>query len=352
MKEEPMSQKQEPTGQEPTEQEWRDLYAAAATFQEMAPWNWMWDSDVAGVQDPESGEIGYCSIMAVYLGDEGVAGLWQMRLDPPDDPLETLALQKCLMASFEDRGMLQKRDLDQIKGLGLKFRGRNAWPMFRSYRPGYQPWFLTGPEARFLTTALHQAMNIAQRFQQQPDLLPEPNPQGPYLVRSQAKRKGLVEWRERRRKPGPLIMPGPPLGPLAADVDQKCLQRLKSALLVTDGFVEMDFFLLPGAVKGDSDERPYFPFLLLTADSGSGLILGTKISKPGEVAEDVTEQFLSIVEGLQMLPAKIAVAQPEAQIILDPIASHLGIKVVLVRRLKAVEAARRELAEFMNGRMF
>lgn len=351
-----MSQKQDTT-----EQEWRELYAAAAAFQEMAPWNWMWDSDVAGVQDPESGEIGYCGIMgrlgehfalAVYLGDEGLAGLWQMRLDPPDDPLETLALQKCLMASFEDRRMLQKRDLDQIKELGLKFRGRNAWPMFRSYRPGYQPWFLTGPEARFLTTALHQAMNVAERFQNQPDLLPEPNPEGPYLVRSPVKRKGLVEWRERRRKPGPLIMPGPPLGPLAADVDPQRLQRLKSPSLVTDGALEMDFFLSPGAVKGDSDERPYFPFLLLAADPGSGLILGTEISKPGEVAEDMAEQFLSIVEGLQMLPAKIAVAQPEAEVILRPIASHLGVEVVLVRRLKAVEAARRELAEFMNGRMF
>lgn len=347
--------------QKPTEQEWRNLYAATAEFKEMAPWNWMWDSDVAGVKDPESGEIGYCAIMgrlgehfalAVYLGDAGLAGLWQMRLKPSDNPLVTLALQTCLMASFEDRAVLQKRDLDQIKRMGLNFRGRSAWPMFRSYRPGFQPWFLTGPEVRFLTTALQQSMNVAKRFQTNPDLLPEPNPVGPYLVRSQVKRKGSVVWQERRRRPGPLFTPGPPVGVLTADVDPKRLQQLKFILPVTEGALEMDFFLSPGAVKGEEDDCPYFPFVVLAADPGSGMILGMEMSKPGEVAEDMTELFLNLAEGAQMLPAKIAVVQPEAQVILQPVAERLGVEVVLVRRLKAIEAARRELAEFMNGRMF
>ncbi len=350
-----------PRKQDPTEQEWRDLYAAAAAFKDMAPWDWMWDSDVAGVKDPESGEIGYCAVMgrlgehfalAVYLGDDGLAGLWQMRLNPSENPLATLALQRCLMASFEDRAILQKRDLDQIKDLGLKFRGRSAWPMFRSYRPGYQPWFLTGPEVRFLTTALQQTMTIAERFQQKPDMLPEPNPMGPYLVRSQVKRKDGVEWQERRRKPGPLFVPGPPVGSLGVEAEPEFLQQLKAELPVTDGALEMDFFLSPSAVKGEEDDRPFFPFMLLAADPGSGLIMGSDISKPGDVAVDMVEQFFSIVEGLQMIPAKIAVAQPEAKIILEQIAPQLGVEVVLVRRLKAIEAVRRELSEFMSGGMF
>src|SRR5579872_5233461 len=130
--------------EQPSPEEWRRLYEAAVVFRDAAPWEWMWDAEVFGVQSPESGEIGYCCVMgrlgehfalAVYEGSAGLEGLWQMRLDPPSgDPAEMLALQKCLMASFEDRSLLQKPDLEIIKQLGLKFRGRSVWPLFRSYR--------------------------------------------------------------------------------------------------------------------------------------------------------------------------------------------------------------------------
>ena len=44
-----------------------------------------------------------------------------------------------LQASFEDRNELRDKDRQVIKELGLKFRGRQAWPMFRSYRTGLCP---------------------------------------------------------------------------------------------------------------------------------------------------------------------------------------------------------------------
>lgn len=137
----------------PSLQDWEKLYEAAMEFKEIESWNWMWDSDIFGVQNPENDEIGYCCIMgrmgehfalAVYLGTEGLDGYLRIQSGEilPGD-VDILHLQKCLMASFEDRDFLQKPDLQVIKELGLKFRGRNSWPLFRSYRPGYHPWYLT-----------------------------------------------------------------------------------------------------------------------------------------------------------------------------------------------------------------
>jgi len=66
----------------PTLNEWRKLYQAAIRIKEIAPWEWMTETDIFGVQDPETDEISFVSIMgmlgehlslAVYRGGEGTA---------------------------------------------------------------------------------------------------------------------------------------------------------------------------------------------------------------------------------------------------------------------------------------
>jgi hypothetical protein len=153
----------------PSPDEWQKLYQAAIHLKEIAPWEWMTETDIFGVQDPETEEIGFVSIMgmlgehlalALYLGAEGLYGFWGFQQVADSAPAEALLEIPHLQASFEDRGELTKKDRDLIKELGLKFRGRQAWPMFRCYRPGYLPWYLEAPEARSLTYALEQAVEV------------------------------------------------------------------------------------------------------------------------------------------------------------------------------------------------
>jgi len=112
--------------------------------------------------------------------------------------LETPMLQ----ASFENRNELHKKDREIIKSLGLKFRGRYAWPMFRSYRPGYFPWFLTSEEARFLTWRLEQGLEMALRFRDDPSIL-EPPDKGSYLVRVPRKEGDAIIWEDQWVRPSP-----------------------------------------------------------------------------------------------------------------------------------------------------
>jgi len=65
----------------PTAEEWKKLYAAAAKVKEMAPWEWMMEDEVFGVQNPETDEIGFVSVMgaggkhfaiSVYPGAEAL----------------------------------------------------------------------------------------------------------------------------------------------------------------------------------------------------------------------------------------------------------------------------------------
>ena len=345
---------------EPTEGEWRRLYAAAVQFRDLAPWDWMWDSALFGVQDPESDTIGYCCVMgnagehfalALYLGTGGLIGLWKLRElwgGPFTDPMEVLATQHCLMASFEDRQLLNKRDLDTIKALGLKFRGRNAWPQFRSYQPGYDPWYLTAPEARFLATALEQAVEVAGRLSENPRLLPvpEPSPKDKYLVRVLEQTASGPQWRDTQQTPAPVPTDLP--APHLEQSDQDRARHLGETLPRTDGVLELDFFPMPQAVQDARNERPYFPTIILLADERSQMILGTEMTRSNDVTSAAVRKLLEVSEQLGGLPARVTVQRPEVEAMLAPVTKLLRVPLKRVRRLKAIATARGELCEFLG----
>jgi len=334
----------------PSLREWRALYRAAVEFKEIECWRWMYDSDLFGVQDPVSGEIGYCCIMgnlgelfalAVYLGSEGLEGYLKIQAGEilPGDTMEALTVQKCLMASFEDRGDLKKRDLQVIKELGLKFRGRNAWPLFRSYRPGYHPWYLTAREAVYLTLALEQAKEVALRFREDPELL-TPAKENHCLVRVPERAGRGWRWRDEWLEPAPPEREEPVVEP----PDEALLDEIRKRALVHRGTWEMDLFYFPGAVK--EGERPYYPQMLLWVNHHSGFILGFDMAKPGEYGLGFAQRFAELVEDLRFLPQEVWVRREETFALLEPLAEGLGIELKWVERLPALEEAQDSLFEF------
>jgi len=147
----------------PSLEQWKRLYELMGKIRELAPWEYMYEHNIFGVQFPEKGNLGFVSVMgnlgehfavAVYMGKKGFEGFLNMqrmgyRL-APDIVLQVPQLQ----ASFEDREMITPEDRKIIKQLGLKFRGEKAWPQFRSYRPGCFPWYLEKEEAQLLIHGL------------------------------------------------------------------------------------------------------------------------------------------------------------------------------------------------------
>jgi hypothetical protein len=155
----------------------KQLYDLAIQVKKLAPWRWMEETDVFGLANPDTGELGFASVMgnvgeyeavAVYLGAAGLYDFIDFQADESATP-DRLIEMPHLQAAFSDREYLEKEDRDLIKQLGLKFRGPNAWPMFRSYRPGYLPWFVTRAEARFLIHALFQVIDVAKRVRDDPN---------------------------------------------------------------------------------------------------------------------------------------------------------------------------------------
>lgn len=327
----------------PTHREWSRLFEAAIKVKMLAPWEWMGEADLFGVQDPETGVVYYVSIMgnlgehlavAAYPGIQGLAGFWSMHEGTLLQTPESFLLVPQLHASFEDREILSARDRQLIKDTGFKFRGRQSWPQFRSWRPAHVPWYLEGWEARVLAHVLEQALDVAPRFAANSGLL-SPG-RNTYLVRTARDASGVWLWQDSRQ-----IVTTPPPDEINIEIETGLLDYLRG-LPLSKAAIEIGVSMLPAAVQ-DGDERPYYPYSVLLVDAKSGFILATELLTPqpsmvamwGRLAEAVASKLAVY----QKLPGKLKVGTELLAGLLQPLSEELGLKVELAQRLPALEDA-------------
>ena len=334
----------------PSNAEWSQLYRAAIVVKELSPWQWMVETDIFGVQDPETGEIGFASVMgvqgehlavAVYLGAQSLYRFWDFCEEGDLAPAEDLLLIPQLQTSFEDRDMLTQDDRNTIRELGLRFRGRQEWPMFRSFRPGYYPWRLEAHEARFLAHVLEQTVNVATRLGDNPALL-ELMEDDSYLVRVPRGGGSELAWddqtvRVRREEPASI--------PIGMDMD--ALEAVKG-LPLNPATLEMDFFMAPILI-GERGARASVAYMLLVVHSGSGFVLGNDVLLPDPTLEAMYGTVPSIVVEVLakagFVPERVAVRSELLRQLLEVLAEDLGFQVEQTLDLPWLDPAKEFLME-------
>ncbi len=338
---------------------WTRLFAAADRITEIAPWEWMFEDEMFGVQDPVSGEINYVSVMghlgehysiAVYLGDEAANDILSLMGDPyaadPERILETRQLQ----LSYEDRNQLEQNDRDLIKSMGLKYRGRNAWPMFRSYRAGYIPWRLDEEEAELLATVLEQAIQVIERYADDDDLLFADEEEGEtegehYLVRVPAVTATGLTWQDEFK----LLKPTP-AQVLDIGISKEALRRAEK-LPRKKGTLEVDFFMVPTPI-GTRGERAQLPYMLLVVDAKSGMVFGADMV---EVTGTVLDTMVQLPEMLTItllrlgyVPSEIHTKSTRLAQILSGWANLIKTPVQNRPRLPSLEMAKEGMLSFLD----
>jgi len=327
---------------------WRPVYDLAQKIRALEPWRYMDETDIFAVLDPVSIKTGYISIMgnlgehfavSIYTGTEGLYGFQRLQeLDGAPSPMDVLIVPQ-LMLSFEDRDILDGEDLQIIRDLEIKPRGDHAWPMIRSYRPGWVPWFLDNEEIEFLKTMLEQALIVLQdrsslkrvRDALQNDTL---------LARVAKKSRGVWIWEELNQK-----VPKMPTSRITYMATAELLERTAS-LPRKKSEVYLDLQMLMAQIKEKNDDRAYFPFLLIFMDESTKLVLHFELLS----AKHGWEQFLAelpvaILDGLNkiaFMPSRLLVRQPFIVDALRPLIKDLGL------RFKVVEDMP-EMDEFIEG---
>jgi hypothetical protein len=338
----------------PTLDEWKRLYDLMAQVKELAPWEWMEETDIFGLQPPGAKEAGFVSVMgmlgehfaiAVYQGAKGLGGFWSMQSQGPRLTPEFILQIPQLQASFEDREMITKEDREVMKKLGLKFRGANAWPQFRSYRPGCFPWYIEKEEAEMLICALEQLLDVAPRFREDPSILAPTEVEHEYLVRVNQNGKWIDSLQQvtfREEKTLDLLM------------DKAALERLRK-MMPGNMTLEIDLSMMSEPVQDKAYERPFFPFLLMLADHKSSMILGVDLLTPLPSMESMWSEVPAVVveklaEGFP--PKEIHVKDDMLYLLLQPVAEELGCAIKKQSRLKVIDRAKRNLDNYMRRRGF
>jgi len=325
------------------------LYRAADAFRKLAPWQWVDDDQLIGVEEPASGTVGYCCVLggletvfglAVYVGARGFDCFDRIASGESEpEGFETAATQDSVVAFFGARDDLEPQDRGEITALGLKFRGSNAWPLFRRSRPGYAPWYLDAPEVDLLTVALEQMLDVCTRIGDGQGFVP-PELERPLLVRQREPASDL--WRD-TWQPLPEAPPTePPPQPAPARIE-RLLQGTKRAAFT----VETALSYLP-TVVAERGRRPFFPRIWLQADARTGVVGTGEMMEPDRTPAVLQEAFLAAIEQDALIPAEIRTTSDESFALLAPIADALGIKLRRVNSTPALDMARDALIEALQ----
>jgi len=320
---------------------WKDLYAATKTFSALQLWRILDDRHVVGVRDPLSGETGYGIVMGsvgtvfgfcVYRGAEGFdiyRRLIEQEVDFEED--DVFAAQDCIKLELGPRSDMKPEDMKVIRKLGLSFKGKNAWPEFRSMLPGYPPWFLTELEARLLTLGLTAACRHGGRIHD-----PETSVRhGECLMYTHAARgsKELIAVRE--------PWPSRPIRPIAHPIlNLTRINAIRAMMTRPDTPWEADVFHLPSLVL--DRERPYFVRMAVVCQQSSGFVFEVAPAAPESTGPQIlADAICSAIEKHGFLPETIFVKRPMYIAALTPLATALGLTLLRERNLAAIGTLKR-----------
>jgi len=340
----------------PSHEEATALCHLASQIRALAPWRWMGETDVFGVQDPDTHELGFVSIMgnvgayeavAVYRGAKGLYDFIDFQSDPSASPDRLIEIPQ-LQLSFTERKFLEKRDRDLLKGIKLKFSGTGSKPLFRGYRPGYLPRFVTRAEARALIHALSQTLDVATRVREEPDSLQPPRGAGKnaFLVRVARKGSSEVVWEDQIKR-----IPRTEPDNICVSIDNSIVSELK---LVRPNTLQLetDLFIAPGKI-GKRGERPLALYALMIADRQSGFIYGfealTAEKSLAAMYGSVPEVFFRLLLQARILPKHLILRSGLLLTLLEPIAKELKIQLRYSEQLPSIDEAAGSMGKWLRS---
>lgn len=334
---------------EPNDEQWLELYEAFREYCGLYPWAYFDDTDLVAVEIPGREIKGYCVVLgsggierglAVYRGDEGLAAFLSMMTGAVEPgSLDSLYATNAVAATLCDREELDKEDRDVIRSLGLRYRGRGRWPMFRSYEPGYFPWRLEAEDTMVLANALRAMSSLTVALTQGDVSIDQENDTREFLTLSLQDDEWHARWDQIYA----------PLPPNVADFpDRDRLERLAESARRSQTTWELGIHYLPTPLWEDKGTRPHLPVCAMLVESESDSVVTELFTRPESSDADRQELLVNILESIPELPSDIVVNNPRLEQMVSSVTGPLGIN-VSIDETPALWAAKDDMLEQMTG---
>jgi uncharacterized protein DUF6930 len=314
--------------------QWRSLSSVANEVRQLQPWKTLDDTDLFGLEDPVTKQIGLVSVLGalgevhaiqLHLPPEGLLFWLQFfRTGKPDRNFVQFKL-RMLEAQFTSKAGLTKPDLLVREQLGLTrpTHRTHGYPLFRSHRPRRAPWYVEAEEAYLLELSLSATLEFTERRArgEEPDLIDDGlGVQLPELsIYSPAEGKSGA-WTIRRARPPVEQTSG--VTPSITDVlDEATIHRL-AALPSGNDIWQAGACFIPFPVAEGG--RPFYPVAPLVIDEETEMVLETELDGDlrFEPAWSVVRAVAAAAVKRNRLPALVRVATKEAQRALETLRAH------------------------------
>jgi hypothetical protein len=332
--------------------EWRKLIPATLLFSNEAPWEWVQDTQVFGVIDPQTSQKIYCSVMgqsgemravALYPGKEGWKSYLQLGSEDLDaDPSELVYHQSCVVISFETPQNAERDDLALLQSVGISSDSMTLIPSFRSYRPGYLPQSPDLEEVKMMQLVVPQAFALLAELQGASVELPEEglNENGEMLFRSQ---DAGENWRTEWVKPDPTVDFSPPV----LTLDQTEIHRA-AQLPQKEAIWLLDNFHLPHPAMNEA-EVAFFPHAFVFFDLEVQEFRGIALLEPEDFPDLLCGMLVEMLDQQEIRPTQMVVSKRNNLILMRPFCQSLGITLHLQEDLDIRDALKEALLESMQA---
>lgn len=332
---------------EATLEQWGGLYEVAIKLKDMKPWEALWDMDLITIIGKNEGEPCYCSVMGrvgecygigAYIGIKNISDFFIMA-DSKDIPAtQLIRYQNASLCNFGDRNELTKKELNIIKDLGLKFRGKNNWIYFRVFEKGYEPYMPDENEVIELTNILRHLYMAIKALHNEVKVDFEA---GNTLVRRFDDERNL--WINYE---APLLVPEIQCSVINIndEVFAKKIRNQKSS----NSIVELDIAYSNGTIRDKEFNKPVMHGMCILADGSNGIILDYSMITPND---DEAENILGILINYinqKGKPKKILVRDLLTLTLLSDVAEKFDINIEVKGVLRTID----EFIQMFQNRHF
>ena len=326
----------------------KEIYTLAAKLKAVAPWDFMYESEIFGVTVPGTDRTCFISVMgadgeffaiSAYRGKKGLSQFYNFLDNAETMPPETILTIPHFMLSFIDREDLSPEQLESIKSSGVPFRGKGNWPSLEQTDPGYIPML---PEDGFLpdlVVILEQVLGVVRRTERGTGFLYEEHEEYDAML-TREKNPSSGKW-EDVYHPLPKLEEATIYRSRSSEIQQKQVKGLPESRHM----IQMDVALLPSPIK-EGSKRGYFPFGLLLLDKQSGAVVSFEMLTPvpdiDTMYEKVPQALLEQLLKYGFRPARIEVRSDLVYRLVAPSLKKVGCRLLTVSHMPAMD-------EFIQG---